>query len=352
VYYRAGCGANGVLSRLFDCAGAGPTGDGIDFAKERAKPEGKRVLLLPVRRFVRGRRHCCVVHVALAISHSFHGSVRDGSDRVGDLVHTGFAKAGLSMRRMIKFFFLLSITGTLSMKAEPTNLMFQSAPEQTSLLELYTSEGCSSCPPAEAWFSGLKESPGLWKDFVPVAFHVDYWDRLGWRDPFSDRQFSDRQRAYADLWHSENVYTPEFVFSGKEWTGWTVRKSVPRPSGTRVGVLKVSSTDADRWQAVFQPVNTADGNYEIHAVLLPGGVSSDVKAGENRGRRLNHDFAAVNLATVPMTRSEGMFRGHLVLARPPGMSGGDLAIAIWVTRAGNLEPIQAVGGWITPPAKH
>jgi hypothetical protein len=254
---------------------------------------------------------------------------------------------------MTKFFFLLSIAGTLSMKAEPTNLTFQSAPEQTSLLELYTSEGCSSCPPAEAWFSGLKESPGLWKDFVPVAFHVDYWDRLGWRDPFSDRQFSDRQRAYAELWHSENVYTPEFVFNGKEWVSWPVRKDVPRPSGTKVGVLKVSSGDSNVWQAVFQSVNTTDGHYEVHAALLLGGVGSDVKAGENRGRKLIHDFAALNLATVPMTRSDGMFRGHFVLTRPSEMnSGGDLAIAIWVTHAGNLEPIQVAGGWIMSPSKH
>src|SRR5436190_11363063 len=92
-------------------------------------------------------------------------------------------------------------------------LRFESPERQTALLELYTSEGCSSCPPAETWFSKLKNAPGLWTNFVPVAFHVDYWNRLGWRDKFSDAQFSERQRAYAQLWSAENIYTPEFVLS-------------------------------------------------------------------------------------------------------------------------------------------
>src|SRR6266853_2095647 len=61
-------------------------------------------------------------------------------------------------------------------------ITFQSSETQTTLIELYTSEGCSSCPPAETWLSRLKESPALWKDFVPLAFHVDYWDYFGWRE--------------------------------------------------------------------------------------------------------------------------------------------------------------------------
>src|SRR6266704_4673726 len=84
-----------------------------------------------------------------------------------------------------------------AVNAQNTSLTFQSSGEQVALLELYTSEGCSSCPPAETWLSRLKESPGLWKDFVPVAFHVDYWDYLGWRDPWSSKTFIYRQHAYA-----------------------------------------------------------------------------------------------------------------------------------------------------------
>src|SRR5437773_2365288 len=109
--------------------------------------------------------------------------------------------------------------------AEPLKL--QSAESQTPLLELFTSEGCSSCPPAEAWFSKLKDSPKLWKDFIPVAFHVDYWDHLGWKDPFSSKTFSERQGKYAAAWQNESIYTPGFVWNGTEWRGWFNREELP-----------------------------------------------------------------------------------------------------------------------------
>src|SRR5712691_12958707 len=103
-----------------------------------------------------------------------------------------------------------------NLNAQNTSLTFQSAREQTALIELYTSEGCSSCPSAETWLSRLKESPGLWKDFVPLAFHVDYWDYLGWRDPFAAKEWTARQYEYSANWKSESVYTPGFVVDGRE----------------------------------------------------------------------------------------------------------------------------------------
>src|SRR5579859_7181132 len=108
-------------------------------------------------------------------------------------------EALLLMARFLPRILLLlpALLAAITMKAQDTNLVFESRTQQTALLELYTSEGCSSCPPAEAWLSRLKGSPVLWKDFVPVAFHVDYWDYLGWRDKLGARQFSERQRAYA-----------------------------------------------------------------------------------------------------------------------------------------------------------
>src|ERR1043166_4668155 len=96
---------------------------------------------------------------------------------------------------LVMFVFWL---GVVNCQSAP--LLFQSTQTQVSLLELYTSEGCSSCPSAENWLSHRKTSAGLWKDFVPLAWHVDYWDHLGWRDPWGSKSFSDRQRAYATQW--------------------------------------------------------------------------------------------------------------------------------------------------------
>ena len=101
---------------------------------------------------------------------------------------------------------------------EPTVL--KSASSRTSVLELFTSEGCSSCPPADEWMSRLIDDDRLWSEVVPIAFHVDYWDHLGWKDPVASRDFSSRQREHAASWKNNRVYTPGFVLNGLEWRGW------------------------------------------------------------------------------------------------------------------------------------
>src|SRR5271155_1572909 len=103
---------------------------------------------------------------------------------------------------------------TLAGRCLADDLVFDSTTRRVSLLELYTSEGCSSCPPAEEWLSKLKENPRLWKDYVPVAFHVDYWDGLGWPDRFASPAYTQRQRSYAQVWGGDTVYTPELVVDG------------------------------------------------------------------------------------------------------------------------------------------
>jgi hypothetical protein len=244
---------------------------------------------------------------------------------------------------------LLALLAPLFMNAQTNITVFKSGPKQTALLELYTSEGCSSCPPAEKWLSELRNSPRLWKDFVPVAFHVDYWDRLGWRDPWSDKEFSDRQLSYAESWHSENVCTPAFVLDGKEWPGWRASDDGPRSSGLNVGSLTASCSEPDKWKIEFEPANTNGAGYQIHATLLASGVVSDVKAGENRGRRLNHDFAVAGFVTVPMHHADGIWQGRFILPQPSNGPITNAAIAVWITDRENLQAVQAVGGWIGAP---
>ncbi len=249
---------------------------------------------------------------------------------------------------MNRFLLALPLIATMTAGAQAAAIKFQSAPEQTALLELYTSEGCNSCPPAETWLSHLKESPGLWKDFVPLAFHVDYWDYLGWRDPWAVPGFSGRQRAYAESWHNESIYTPGFVLNGKEWRDWYERNDGLKPSKMEVGVLTVSSTDTNRWQVTFSPMNMSGTNYEVHAALLAGSLSSNVKTGENRGRRLKHDFVVSTLVEVALTHDTDVKRGEFALSAPPATQGGSFALAVWITQVGHMEPLQATGGWLVP----
>src|SRR5258707_11357310 len=99
-------------------------------------------------------------------------------------------------------FFVVTMSISFAAAALGGNTTFESGRTKTHLIELFTSEGCSSCPPAEAWVSKLKDEPRLWRDFVPLAFHVDYWDRLGWRDPFAAKQWTARQYDYSSRWKS------------------------------------------------------------------------------------------------------------------------------------------------------
>jgi len=209
----------------------------------------------------------------------------------------------------------------------------QSGTSRVALIELYTSEGCSSCPSADRWLSGLRESPDLWRDFVPVAFHVDYWNRLGWLDPYSSRENTQRQYDYAAVWGTASVYTPCFVRNGVEWRG-ARELSANRPPA---GVLS-AHYDGKILTASFQPV-TGNGVFEIHAAILGGGITTRVTAGENRGETLRHEFVALHLA-------QGAIDQPLELPQPTVNPVSRYALAVWVTTKGNPIPLQAAGGWL------
>ena len=245
---------------------------------------------------------------------------------------------------------LVMLTAAVQVKASGAEIKFQSQTERMALLELYTSEGCSSCPPAEAWLSGLRDSPRLWKDFAPIAFHVDYWNSLGWKDPLSDESYSERQRSYAQLWHAENIYTPEFVLDAREWHNWFASKSGPPARHEPAGVLSVTSSDTNRWQVSFVPEKDKEAQYEIHAALTRGRIGSDVKAGENRGRHLDHDFAVVNLVQIGMTTSNGVVHGKFITDTARYNAAKTLALTAWVTRVGEMTPLQTTGGWLVAPS--
>jgi hypothetical protein len=236
---------------------------------------------------------------------------------------------------------LLLVSVLAAVTAQAGELVFESKPVRTHLLELYTSEGCSSCLPAEAWLSNLKNELRLWQDFVPVAFHVDYWDHLGWRDPFASKTWTERQANYSAHWKMENVYTPAFVLDGAAWRN---AELIPPAAATDVpGVLKITVNGA-RVTAAFKPTAGAGRHFEIHVARLGFGLGADVTAGENSGRKLVHDFVVLGLTNESMKASAKELQLPAESSKPA--PGSRSAIAAWVTQAGQLEPIQAVGGWL------
>lgn len=227
-------------------------------------------------------------------------------------------------------------------------IRFESPLKQTIFLELYTSEGCSSCPPADRWLSTLKEDPRLWKEIIPVAFHVDYWNYLGWKDEFSKAEYSERQRNYARWNNLRTVYTPGFLQNGKEWRGWFRSKQLTTPLGKEVGQLTITIR-GEVVQARFKPVEVIGDPLYLNVAWLGFDLETEVQAGENEGRKLKHDFVSVNTNAIKGTVDKDAYAWRfktsmngLAKSGTPEKKGA----AFWITRGKNPTPLQATGGWL------
>ena len=226
----------------------------------------------------------------------------------------------------------------------PAMTTFESGETAATVIELFTSEGCSSCPKADAWMSQLKSSRDVWKNIVPAAFHVDYWDGLGWPDRFDKPEFTQRQRRYAFSWPTGAVYTPMFVVNGKEWRGWFNGEAVPGRS-EKAGTLSVTLTSGTEVTATF--IGTRQRLLKLEVALLGNNLDSDVKRGENRGRKLHHDFVVLQLAKSEMTNQGNLWTGTVLLSSNAETDKAT-ALAAWVKSGETAPPIQATGGWLKP----
>jgi methionine-R-sulfoxide reductase len=218
-----------------------------------------------------------------------------------------------------------------------------SGPARTALLELYTSEGCSSCPPAEVWFSHLAPNPRLWTDVVPVAFHVDYWDHLGWRDIFARADFSERQRDYAAAWKADRIYTPGFVLNGAEWRGWREHGKIP-PAGGEAGRLELAIFNGSATVS-FRPARAPKAPV-AHVALLGSGIERKILAGENKGSTLLHDFVVLEYRTAPLAEAGGAWSAGIPWTSAKNPAPKRYAVAVWVTERDRGAPLQAAGAWL------
>jgi|GEM_PF-843125 len=221
-------------------------------------------------------------------------------------------------------------------------ISFASPRQQATLMEVYVSQGCSSCPPAQNWVNQLIDSPRLWKDVVPVVFHVDYWDYLGWKDPFSSHDTTERQRAYKTQGRVGSVYTPGFVVNGKEWRGWFRGGSLPEENKS-AGVLQ-ARLESGQLSASYQTDTTKD--LVLNVAVLGFGLKTDVTRGENRDRLLTEDFVVLSFESHPSNDGNWQF------TFPPKIPKASkrAAVALWVSRKGDFTPLQATGGWLPQEA--
>ncbi|MGQ0653587.1 MAG: DUF1223 domain-containing protein [Betaproteobacteria bacterium] len=221
----------------------------------------------------------------------------------------------------------------------------QSPPHTVALVELYTSEGCNSCPPADRWLSRIAaDGPGV-DNVVPLAFHVDYWDRLGWKDRFASARFTERQYALARQAGSRAVYTPGVFFNFEEFRGWgsarfsdALRAVNGKPA--RADIRLELDTPGAAQLAIKADFGLKSPNKgQAFVALYENRLSTDVKAGENRGVKLRHDYV-VREWIGPIAVS-GAAELRRTLALQGDWKTGDLCVAAFVQDAAGREVLQA-----------
>lgn len=236
------------------------------------------------------------------------------------------------MKRLV-FAVLLTMAGAFAAQAQ--------TPQRPVVLELFTSQGCNSCPPADALLAELAQRP----DLVALELHVDLWDYIGWRDPFAQRAFTERQRAYVRALQHRYVYTPQLVIDGRYHEVGSNRSAVLR----HIERARAQHAPGPEIELIASPNQTnpsvrvsgpATGSNAVWHVVFDPRQETQVERGENRGRRL------VNTNIVRKWQLLGRFTGtpvELLLAP----IGGQQKSAVLVQADDGFGPIVAAR-FITP----
>ncbi|MGI9311292.1 MAG: DUF1223 domain-containing protein, partial [bacterium] len=211
------------------------------------------------------------------------------------------ARAMLATTLSLALTLSLSSVATHAQDAEsiepPTQIEIASADFRVPLVELYTSEGCSSCPPADRWLSRLGAALGDELAAVPLAFHVDYWNYLGWSDPYAQASFTKRQRAAAANNRQHTIYTPAFLVDGRGARRGddmlrTIRGANAQAAQADIGA-RITRRGADRIAAQIKvevDSRAAHRRARAYIAVYESGITREIGGGENRGRTLRHDF--------------------------------------------------------------
>lgn len=252
---------------------------------------------------------------------------------------------------------LLTLGGALLVPAAPHAggaCEVRSGAATAALVELYTSEGCSSCPPADRQLSALRRQLDANAVVVPLALHVTYWDRIGWKDVFAQKTFDERQRQLLEGRRHKIVYTPQFFVNGDELRDWGARlpaairriNAVPAPLAIR---LKSTSGTAPSKAGggptllLEADVSATDARTAgaLYMAIAESGLVSDVARGENRGAMLRHDHTA-RLWLGPFPLAHGKARVHQVVSLPAAWNSERVHAVAFVQGAADGRILQAV----------
>ncbi len=209
---------------------------------------------------------------------------------------------------------------------------FKSSEKQNQLIELYTSQSCSSCPPAEKWLSSFNSSKFTWDRIFPVSYHVSYWNHLHWKDKFSQQNFSNRQRRLSKK-ISSGVYTPQVVLNGRDYRSW--RSEKVSLSDKKVGQLSIQISREGVINLDFK--GNVPKNSQCFFAFLKNEQTTKINSGENQGKTLVENFIISSLKTTKISKQKCQIQ------MPSSEIKDHYAITAWIADQ-NFQVIQVVGG--------
>ena len=206
------------------------------------------------------------------------------------------------MRMVTPITLVLALAPTLALAA---SCEATSGEQRTPVVELFTSEGCSSCPPADRWLSSLRRSGSAPARITALAYHVDYWDYIGWKDRFADSAHGERHRRMVARAGGHTRYTPQVFVNGIEYRAW--RSGIEPPADDSSAASLTATTQPNgfgRLSVAVSGATKADGPLTLSIALAENAIESSVTAGENDGEHLRHDFVVRKLKEHRVTGPE------------------------------------------------
>ena len=237
---------------------------------------------------------------------------------------------------------LLAITAVLIVYAPRGDSQTDGA-RSPVVVELFTSEGCSSCPPADALLTELDRQPIPGAEISPLGIHVDYWNQLGWTDRFSSKEFTGRQNAYARHFRLDSVYTPQMVIDGRyEFTGndSAQARKIILAEAKASHRAHVDLQQGDDHTLQLRVDDAGSGPAEVLFAITESGLSTAVRAGENSGRELRHAAVVRELTKLGSTKS-GHFETKLAAPSNKQWNRASLRAVAFVQAAGTGEILGA-----------
>ena len=243
--------------------------------------------------------------------------------------------AGLHRRALRMLAGAAMIGGLVAGPAHGAACSARSGPRAVPLVELYTSEGCSSCPPADRWLSATFTGNAAGAKAIALAFHVDYWDRLGWKDRFGAAAFAERQYDAMRANRARFVYTPQVLVQGRDFPEWRERGGMTALSAAGAVPARAEITleaEPQRGSIAIKasarvPSGADRKGVALYVALADSGLASDIKAGENAGAHLAHDHVVRWLSAGPSPDANGDMRWDVALPLPTEAGSASTVVA-------------------------